>query len=164
MRGSTIVAGQRLLIPGRADPRAIRAATPVAAAEPTAEPSTAPPAAPAVHTVRSGDTLWGIARQHGVTVPELAAANGIDTQTRLALGTRLTIPASSGSYTRVAAAAETTRVTYHVQRGDTLSQIAERFKVTIRQLMGWNDLRSPRSLRAGQRLILYVDPSRFSGG
>jgi membrane-bound lytic murein transglycosylase D len=164
MRGSTIIAGQRLLIPGRADPGAIRPAAQVAASGPAAAPEAAQVAAPAVHTVRAGDTLWGIARQYTVTVPELAAANAIDTQTRLALGTRLTIPSSSGSYTRVASATETTKVAYTVQRGDTLSQIAERFKVTIRQLMGWNDLRSPRSLRAGQRLILYVDPSRFSGG
>jgi membrane-bound lytic murein transglycosylase D len=163
MRGSTIITGQRLVIPGRADQGAFRPAAAVAAAG-SATPTAEAVAAPAVHTVRSGDTLWGIARQYGVTVPELAASNGIDTQTRLALGTRLTVPAASGSYTRVAAAAETTRVTYRVQRGDTLSQIAERFQVTIRQLMGWNDLRSPRSLRAGQRLILYVDPSRFSGG
>ncbi len=163
MRGSTIIAGQRLVIPGRADQGAFRPAAAVTAAG-SATPTAEAVATPAVHTVRSGDTLWGIARQYGVTVPELAASNGIDTQTRLALGTRLTVPAASGSYTRVAAAAETTRVTYRVQRGDTLSQIAERFQVTIRQLMGWNDLRSPRSLRAGQRLILYVDPSRFSGG
>ena len=117
-----------------------------------------------MHTVGAGDTLWGIARTYGVTVPELAAANGIGTQTRLALGVRLTVPASAESYRRVASAPETSRMTYRVKRGDTLSQIAERFQVTIRQLMGWNDLRSPSSLRAGQRLILYVDPSRFSGG
>jgi LysM repeat protein len=55
-------------------------------------------------------------------------------------------------------------MTYRVKRGDTLSQIAARFHVTIGQLMGWNGLSSPSSLRAGQRLILYVDPSRFSGG
>jgi membrane-bound lytic murein transglycosylase D len=97
-------------------------------------------------------------------VPELAEANGIDTQTRLALGTRLTIPGAASSYTRIAAASETTRMTYKVRRGDTLSQIAQRFNVTIRELMGWNQLRSASALRAGQRLILYVDPSRFSGG
>ena len=100
----------------------------------------------------------------GTGAINLSAANGIGTQTRLALGVRLTVPASAESYRRVASAPETSRMTYRVKRGDTLSQIAERFQVTIRQLMGWNDLRSPSSLRAGQRLILYVDPSRFSGG
>jgi membrane-bound lytic murein transglycosylase D len=165
MTGSTIIAGQRLHVPGRASPAAVRSAdartVPSAAATSAAPPASA---GPQVHTVRAGDTLWGIARTYGVTVPELAAANAIGTQTRLALGTRLTVPAPADSYRRVAAAPETTRMTYRVKRGDTLSQIAQRFQVTIRQLMGWNDLRSPSSLRAGQRLILYVDPSRFSGG
>jgi len=166
LRGSTIIAGQRLVIPGRNTGNAARAEDfrPAPPTTSMASLTAASGAVPDVHTVHAGDTLWGIARQHGVTVPELAAANGIDTRTRLGVGTRLTIPGGSETYTRVAAASETTRMVYRVQRGDTLSQIAERFNVTIRQLMGWNDLRSPSSLRAGQRLILYVDPSRFSGG
>ncbi len=168
MTGSTIIMGQRLLIPGREATAPVRTAEARVAASGSVGASPAPePAAtagPQVHTVGAGDTLWGIARTYGVTVPELAAANGIGTQTRLALGVRLTVPASAESYRRVASAPETSRMTYRVKRGDTLSQIAERFQVTIRQLMGWNDLRSPSSLRAGQRLILYVDPSRFSGG
>ncbi len=166
MSGSTIIVGQRLVIPGRA-PAAVRTAE-VRTAAPAlalADPAPAPASTgPQVHTVRGGDTLWGIARQYGVTVPELAAANDINTQTRLSLGARLTVPGAAGSYTRVASAAETTRMTYKVQRGDTLSQIARRFRVTVGQLMSWNDLASPSSLRAGQRLILYVDPSRYSGG
>ena len=169
MSGSTIMVGQRLVIPGRvpsatvrtAEVRTAAPAPVVAAAQPAPVPAST---GPQVHSVRGGDTLWGIARQYGVTVPELAAANGIDTQTRLSLGTRLTVPGAAGSYTRVASAPETTRMTYKVQRGDTLSQIARRFQVTVSQLMSWNDLASPSSLRAGQRLILYVDPSRFSGG
>ncbi len=167
IRGSTIITGQRLVIPGRRDAPAYRAAAvsaqPAALTATAAAPTAVADTGPAVHTVRAGDTLWGIARLYGVSVPELAAANGIQTQTRLALGTRLTVPASSGTYTRVAAA-ESTRMTYKVRPGDTLSQIAERFNVTIRQLMGWNGLRNASALRAGQRLILYVDPSRFSGG
>ena len=168
MNGSTIIAGQRLQIPGRApaarERHAETQAVPAAVVAATDPQDFASSGGPQVHTVRTGDTLWGIAREHGVTVPELAAANGIDTQTRLALGTRLTVPAPADTYRRIASAPETTRMTYRVKRGDTLSQIAERFQVTIRQLMGWNDLRTPSSLRAGQRLILYVDPSRFSGG
>ena len=51
-------------------------------------------------------------------------------------------------------------MTYKVRRGDTLSEIAERFNVTVRELMTWNRLRQSSSLRTGQRLVLYVDPSR----
>jgi LysM repeat protein len=36
--------------------------------------------------------------------------------------------------------------------------------VSVRELMAWNDLRRSTSLRTGQRLVLYVDPSRQSGG
>jgi membrane-bound lytic murein transglycosylase D len=55
-------------------------------------------------------------------------------------------------------------MTYKVQRGDTLSQIAERFNVSVRQLMTWNQIRSSTSLRAGQQIVVYVDPQRVSGG
>jgi membrane-bound lytic murein transglycosylase D len=118
---------------------------------------------PRVHTIRSGDTLWGVARQHGVTVPALAAANGLTTNSPLTVGMRLQIP-GGGAAASTAAANETTRMTYKVQRGDTLSQIAERFNVSVRQLMTWNQIRRSTSLRAGQQIVVYVDPQRVSGG
>ena len=59
---------------------------------------------------------------------------------------------------------ETSKVTYKVRRGDTLSEIADRFDVSVRELMTWNRLRQSSSLRAGQRLVVYTDPSRQSGG
>jgi membrane-bound lytic murein transglycosylase D len=55
-------------------------------------------------------------------------------------------------------------MTYKVRRGDTLSEIADRYNVSVRQLMTWNRLRQSSSLRTGQRLVLYVDSSRNSGG
>ncbi len=55
-------------------------------------------------------------------------------------------------------------MTYQVRRGDTLSQIAARFNVSVQDLMSWNQIRQSRSLKAGQRLVLYVDPARVSGG
>jgi membrane-bound lytic murein transglycosylase D len=116
--------------------------------------------------VKSGDTLWGVARKYGVTIPALAAENGLSTKAGLMKGARLEIPGTGSSTKRTAAndARETSRVTYKVKHGDTLSEIANRFDVTVKELMSWNSLRKSSSLRAGQRLVVYTDSSRQTGG
>ncbi len=53
-----------------------------------------------MHVVKSGDTLWGVARSYGVTVPALASANGLSSTAGLAAGARLDIPGSGGSSRR----------------------------------------------------------------
>jgi membrane-bound lytic murein transglycosylase D len=55
-------------------------------------------------------------------------------------------------------------MTYQVRRGDTLSEIADRFNVSVTQLRTWNRIRSATSLKAGQRIVIYVDPRRVNGG
>ena len=42
--------------------------------------------------------------------------------------------------------------TYTVKKGDTLSGIAARYRVSVKNLMRWNNLRSANSLRIGQKL------------
>jgi membrane-bound lytic murein transglycosylase D len=121
---------------------------------------------PKVHVVKSGDTLWDVARRYGVTVPALASANGLSSKAGLVPGARLEIPGKGGTATQTASssAKESSRVTYKVKRGDTLSEIADRFDVSVRELMTWNRLRQSSSLRAGQRLVVYTDSSRQTGG
>jgi membrane-bound lytic murein transglycosylase D len=174
MRGSVIQPGQSLLIPSPAEGSTATLAALAAPREDiTAQlPENVRPAAPRkpkVHVVKSGDTLWGVARKYGVTVPALAAENGLSSKAGLVKGARLEIPgagSSSGSATRTAAndARETSRVTYKVKRGDTLSEIADRFDVTVKELMTWNRLRKSSSLQAGQRLVVYTGSSRQTGG
>ncbi len=80
--------GQQLIIP----PRAVAAAAPVAAAPKvvaTAAPVAAPPS---VHVVNRGDTLMSIAHRNHVAVAELAKANGIDANSKLKLGQKVTVP------------------------------------------------------------------------
>jgi membrane-bound lytic murein transglycosylase D len=174
MRTSVIRPGQSLLIP---TPAAGSTATVAALAAPRADISAQlpenvrPPAPkkPKVHVVKSGDTLWGVARKYGVTVPALAAENGLSTKAGLVKGARLEIPGTGSGgngATRTASndSRETSRVTYKVKSGDTLSEIADRFDVTVKELMTWNSLRKSSSLRAGQRLVVYTDSSRQSGG
>lgn len=58
----------------------------------TAAPTATPPPGPVVYTVRSGDTLSGIAAAYGTTVAALAELNGIDDPSRLRIGQELEIP------------------------------------------------------------------------
>ena len=166
LHGSTIHPGQVLVIPGvpaeaagSAGGTTLAEARPELAAQLPERQSTATTKA-RVYTVKRGDTLWGVARKHGVTVPALASANGLSADSQLAAGARLEIPGAG----RGAPPGETSRVTYKVRSGDTLSEIAQRFNVSVRQLMSWNNLRSSSSLRAGQRIVIYVDPKRVNGG
>lgn len=165
LRGSIIHPGQSLRIPP-SDPAAATLASlaapreDIAAQLPERQKASRSSPRPRVHVVRSGDTLWGVARKYGVTVPALAAANGLSSQAGLVAGARLDIPGSGGGHSGSGG----DRVTYKVQRGDTLSQIADRYNVTVRQLMSWNKLHRATSLQTGQRLVLYVDSGRHTGG
>ena len=115
--------------------------------------------APKVHVVRAGDTLWAVSKRYDVTVPALAAANGIETTDALRTGMRLEIPGGSST-----GKGESTRLTYEVRSGDTLTRIADRFNVSVRQLADWNNLNKSQTLRTGQRLVVYSDPARVDGG
>ena len=50
------------------------------------------PKTPAVHVVRQGDTLYGIARRYHTTVAKICRLNGIDEDAILSLGQKIKIP------------------------------------------------------------------------
>jgi membrane-bound lytic murein transglycosylase D len=84
LQNSAIRVGQRLSIPAAAGAATASAARPAAGAAPKA----------AEHVVRSGETLWSIAREYGSTVDSIQTANRIPDQ-RIVPGQRLLIPLSS---------------------------------------------------------------------
>jgi len=44
---------------------------------------------------------------------------------------------------------------YIVKKGDTLSTVAERFKVNLPSLMAWNDLTQDKYIYPGEKLVIY---------
>lgn len=112
--------------------------------------ATAVPAEAATVTVRRGDTLSGIALQHGTTVAALRAANG-RTSSVVYAGERLTLPGSTpaGSASGGATAGA---ATYTVRPGDTLLGVARRLGVSSSALRAANDLPASGWLYAGSRL------------
>ncbi len=127
--------GQALLIPG--------AGAPPASA--TASKSTA---APTFHVVVTGDTLSGIASRYDVGISQLRKWNGLRGST-IHPGQRL----------QLRAPAESEPVDYAVQAGDSVSQIAARYAVSIDDVIRWNRLSDPGAIRVGQVLTLHLDDS-----
>lgn len=86
-----------------------------------------------VYTVKSGDSLWAIAKRYGITVDELKRANNLTSNT-LSIGQKLTIPSKetvtpSQDYTL-----------YTVKSGDNLYSIARRYGLTMNELIEYNNL------------------------
>ena len=106
-------------------------------------------AAAAPYVVKRGDTLFGIARRHGVSVSQLASANGLSTRSWVYVGQRLTVPGASSASTQPAGSA-----VYTVRRGDTLFAIARRHGVAVSQLARANGLRWNAWVYVGQQLVI----------
>src|SRR5690606_23971470 len=124
--------------------------------------SRGPDAVRAVHVVRKGDTLSGIARRYKVSVATLARINGIRTDSILRIGQRIrlhaegggVIASASGGGGEIIVSDDGQQVTYVVQRGDTLSAIARTLKVPVSALRSWNNL-DGNLIHPGQRLVAY---------
>jgi murein DD-endopeptidase MepM/ murein hydrolase activator NlpD len=86
--GAAVPPGSQLIIPVYSAGSSTVAAAPAAGA-PTASASS--------HTVTSGETLSGVARQYGVTRAALASANNLTPDSGLRIGQRLTIPAGGAT-------------------------------------------------------------------
>lgn len=93
------------------------------------------------YTVKSGDSLWAIAKKYNTTVDELKSLNNL-TSNNLTIGQKLKIP--------VEEIIDTTGV-YIVKPGDSLYSIAKQYNTTVNDLMMLNNLESA-VLSIGQRL------------
>jgi len=140
--------------------------TPTSTATSTPTPTTAPTetATPQVTTynVRTGDTLSLIAAQFGVSVQSIMEANNLP-DPMIQVGQELIIPeaeptpaagAEISGTPEAPTVTEAETTTYVVQEGDSLSEIAGRFNVSLDAIMEANGIANPDSLREGQTLVI----------
>ena len=143
-----------------APPPTVPAQPPTPTAAPAPAPTTAAPApapttaAPAsgglTYTVQSGDTLASIADRFNVSVDDIVSANNITNPDIISIGQQFVIPTGSGGGTGSGAspsgasasgATGTTSAdgsTYTVASGDTLASIANRFNISLDDLLEAN--------------------------
>lgn len=111
------------------------------------------------HIVKSGESIWVIARREGVSEADLLAANNLKRNTTLRAGQKLTIPASSGKPAAAPKAhaapssAGASGDVYVVKKGDVLSIIARKLGTSTAALREANGIKGD-AIREGQKLIV----------
>ncbi len=94
-----------------------------------------------VHTVRSGETLWDISKDHQVSMDTVIVANDLLNAHQLRIGQQIRVPSQDGVF-------------YNVQRGDSLWTIAQRFGVSADEITAKNKIVDASRLRIGQELFV----------
>ena len=95
------------------------------------------------YIVKSGDTLYSIARKYNTTVDELKRINNLTSNT-LSIGMKLLVSEIDEGYPST---------TYTVVSGDTLYSIASRFNTTVSEIKQLNNLTN-NTLSIGQKLLI----------
>ncbi len=93
------------------------------------------------YKVRSGDSLYGIARRFGVKVARLKRLNRLKNNL-IHPGISLKIPVAAKHHRL-----------YRVRKGDNFVKIAKRFGVDVRKLKLWNNKKN-NFLKIGERLVV----------
>lgn len=105
------------------------------------------------HEVQAGETLLMIAKQYGITVAELMAENSLSDPDAIYIGQQLRLPASAAEQPT----AEPPLI-HEVQAGETLSEIAQQYDVSLTRLMLFNGLRDANAVVEGQELLIPPSP------
>ena len=124
LTSNVLTIGQQLIIPGKKTG------------------TTTPSETTTKYTVKSGDSLWNIAKKYNITVQELKDANNL-TSNLLSIGQTLIIPSSTTESIK----------TYTVKKGDSLWKIANSFNTTVDDLVKLNNLTNT-TLSIGQTLLI----------
>jgi membrane-bound lytic murein transglycosylase D len=118
------------------------------------------------HRIESGQTLIGLAQRYQTTPQLLQEINKIADH-RIRAGEYLMVPVALKSQQEYALTVKQRqaatqgrernghRITYVARPGDSLWEIAQRHKVSVRQLAKWNGMAPGDKLRVGRKLVIW---------
>lgn len=100
------------------------------------------------HEVLADETLEGLAARYGTTVEAITTKNKAALKKGMRPGIKLKIVTSADEHAQK-------RFAYSIQAGDTLTRIAKRFGLTVKDLQRMNPGKDPDRLRIGDKLYIY---------
>jgi LysM repeat protein len=128
------------------------AAKPAPATPSRSEPTpAAKPTSSFTYSVKAGDTLSEIAARYKTTVAKIASLNNIKNPNFIRVGQKLKI-AGSAPVAKPAVEPVSSSTHYTVRPGDTLSEIAAKYKTTVDRLVKLNSIKNRNLIYVGQRL------------
>ena len=102
-----------------------------------------------VHRVKSGESLWSIAKKYGVRVSDIKRWNKLSSNT-IRVGKKLTI------YAKRSVVVKPKPVIHLVKRGETLWAIARKYGVSAEKIMKENNITDPSRLKPGEKLTIKL--------
>jgi LysM repeat protein len=128
--------------------------TPVASAH-TVESRSAQTQCAISYTVVRGDSWWTISQKAGTSLSAVLKANNAETSTNLLVGKTVCLPAGAKVGTGASASTDATcGVTYKTVRNDSWSRIAQKKKVSLKELLSVNSATTKTKIFVGDVLCL----------
>ena len=100
------------------------------------------------YTIKAGDTLYAIAKQAGISLERLIAANPGINPNRLQIGQVICVPGKAGE--------TCPGFMYTIAAGDTLFSLAQRYHTTVQAIEFFNRGIDPNKLQIGQVICIPV--------
>lgn len=115
------------------------------------------------YIVKSGDTLYGIARQHDMTINELRQINNLQGD-MLRVGQRIAVRKLQTAPSVAEGAENSTPqgrfTTYRVQRNENSSSVLDKFKMTRAEFEALNPGMNADNISPGQQITVLLPPNR----
>ena len=110
-----------------------------------------------VYKVKRGDTLGHIAEDYNTLARYIRRWNKLEYGQYILPGQKLTLWIKDDvAQTDTQDNKGRVKISHIVKRGDTIGHIADNYRVSSRNIVGWNKLRSNQHIYPGQKLVLWV--------
>lgn len=117
---------------------------------------------PITHKVRSGETLWEIAKKYNIPMALIIEANDIKDPSKLRINQSLKIPPPDFSKKDTYRDSELKKgVYYRLRKGDTLWELSRTYQVSINKIKEANDIDSPKKLRIGKVIFIPMTEAQL---